>query len=121
MSVRGSARTGWMRPALLVVEVAAAVVLLAGAGLLLRSFYKLQQVETGVSVDRVLTARFFLPRASYPVERCVALYQQMIERVSGAARRRDGGGRQRVSVCRASARTSCSPSRTGRRRRPATS
>ncbi len=57
--------------------------LLAGAGLLLRSFYNLHQVETGVSVDRVLTARFFLPRASYPVERCVALYQQMIERVSG--------------------------------------
>ena len=71
-----------MRPALLVIELAAAVVLLAGAGLLLRSFHKLQQVETGVSVDRVLTARFFLPRASYPVERCVALYQQMIERVS---------------------------------------
>ena len=83
MGARASTRTGWMRPALLVVEVAAAVVLLAGAGLLLRSFYNLRQVETGVSVDRVLTARFFLPRASYPVERCVALYQEMIERVSG--------------------------------------
>ena len=35
MSVRGSAPTGWMRPALLVIELAAAVVLLAGAGLLL--------------------------------------------------------------------------------------
>jgi putative ABC transport system permease protein len=79
--VRGSAPIGWMRPALLVVELAVAVVLLTGAGLLLRSFYKLQQVEIGVSVDRVLTARFFLPRASYPVERCVALYQDMIERV----------------------------------------
>jgi len=78
---RGSAPVGWMRPALLVVELAVAVVLLAGAGLLLRSFYNLHQVETGVSVDRVLTARFFLPRASYPVERCVALYEQMIERV----------------------------------------
>jgi len=78
---RGSAPVGWMRPALLVVELAVAVVLLAGAGLLLRSFYNLHQVETGVNVDRVLTARFFLPRASYPVERCVALYEQMIERV----------------------------------------
>jgi len=80
---RGSAPVGWMRPALLVVELAVAVVLLAGAGLLLRSFYNLHQVETGVNVDRVLTARFFLPRASYPVERCVALYEQMIERVGG--------------------------------------
>jgi putative ABC transport system permease protein len=83
IGVRGSAPTGWMRPALLVVEVALAVVLLTGAGLLLRSFYKLQHVETGVNADRVLTARFFLPRASYPVERCVALYQEMIERVGG--------------------------------------
>jgi predicted permease len=30
----------------------------------------------------VLTARFFLPRASYPVERCAALYEQMIDRVA---------------------------------------
>ena len=81
--VRGSAPVGWIRPALLVVELAVAVVLLAGAGLLLRSFYNLHQVETGLRVDRVLTARFFLPRASYPVERCVALYEEMIERVRG--------------------------------------
>ena len=81
MTVRGSAATGWMRPALLVIELAAAVVLLTGAGLLLRSFHNLQEVQTGVSVTRLLTARFFLPRASYPVERCVALYQQVIERV----------------------------------------
>jgi putative ABC transport system permease protein len=73
----------WLRSALLVVEIAASVVLLAGAGLLLRSFYKLQTVDTGLNVDHLLTARFFLPRASYPVERCVLLYQQMIERMEG--------------------------------------
>jgi putative ABC transport system permease protein len=83
MANRASASAGWARPALLVVELAATVVLLAGAGLLLRSFAKLQQVETGVNVERMLTARFFLPRASYPVERCVALYQQMIDRAAG--------------------------------------
>ncbi len=79
---RDAASVAWLRAALLVVEIAASVVLLAGAGLLLRSFYKLQTVDTGLNVDRVLTARFFLPRASYPVERCVSLYQQMIERVT---------------------------------------
>ena len=79
---RDAAPIAWFRGALLVVEIAASVVLLAGAGLLIRSFYKLQTVETGLNVDRVLTARFFLPRASYPVERCVSLYQQMIERVT---------------------------------------
>jgi putative ABC transport system permease protein len=75
---RGDVSSGWLRPALLVVQLAAAVVLLSGAGLLLRSFYKLQTVETGLDVDRILTARFFLPRASYPVERCLALYEEMI-------------------------------------------
>ena len=82
METRGSMRTGWMRPALLVVVVAATVVLLVGAGLLLRSFYKLQQIDTGVDVDRILATRFFLPRASYPMERAVAVYEEMVERAA---------------------------------------
>jgi putative ABC transport system permease protein len=75
---RGDGPSGWLRPTLLIVQVAVAVVLLAGAGLLLRSFYKLQTVETGLNLDRILTVRFFLPRASYPVDRCIALYEEMI-------------------------------------------
>jgi predicted permease len=35
-------------------------------------------METGLDVNRILTARFFLPRASYPVDRCIALYEEMI-------------------------------------------
>ncbi|MEX1995034.1 MAG: ABC transporter permease [Steroidobacteraceae bacterium] len=77
---RGTARTGWLRPALLVVEVAAAVVLLTGSGLLIRSFYRLNQVETGFDAERLLTMRFFLPRVSYPSARSVQLYEQMVER-----------------------------------------
>ena len=64
--VRVSVPTGSLRPALVALEVALAVVLLAGAGLLMRSFHRLQQVETGFSADRVLTMRFFLPRATLP-------------------------------------------------------
>jgi predicted permease len=79
---RGSVRTGWLRPSLLVIEVAIAVVLLAGSGLLIRSFHRLNQVETGFDADRLLTMRFFLPRASYPPARSVQLYEQMIERVT---------------------------------------
>jgi len=84
LSVRGSTASGStrLRPALVAVEIAAAVVLLAGAGLLMRSFYRLQQVETGFSGERVLTMRFFLPDAGYPNARRVQLFQQMIERVS---------------------------------------
>ena len=80
--VRDDAPTRWLRPLLVAVEIAASLVLLTGAGLLLRSFYNLQAVDTGLNVDRILTARFFLPRASYPVERCVALYEEMIDRVA---------------------------------------
>ncbi len=79
---RGSVRTGWLRPSLLVVEVAAAVVLLAGSGLLIRSFHRLNQVETGFDAERLLTMRFFLPRVSYPPARSVQLYEQMIERAT---------------------------------------
>jgi putative ABC transport system permease protein len=78
---RATGAIGRLRPALLVVEVAVAVVLLTGAGLLLRTFHNLYRVETGIEVDRLLTVRFFLPRASYPVERCIALYREMIERM----------------------------------------
>ena len=84
LSVRGSTASGAnrLRPALVAVEIAAAVVLLAGAGLLMRSFNRLQQVETGFSGERVLTLRFFLPDIDYPNTRRVQLFQQMIERVS---------------------------------------
>jgi putative ABC transport system permease protein len=80
LKTRGSSRSGVLRPALLTFQIAAAVVLLAGAGLLMHSFHRLMQVETGFSGDRVLTVRFFLPRVSYPVERCIQVYQQMVER-----------------------------------------
>jgi len=79
---RGSVRTGWLRPSLLVVEVAAAVILLTGAGLLIRSFYRLNQVTIGFDAERLLTMRFFLPRVTYPPPRTVRLYEDMIERVT---------------------------------------
>ena len=49
-------------------------------GLLIRSFHRLNQVETGFDADRLLTMRFFLPRVNYPPARSVQLYEQMIER-----------------------------------------
>jgi len=70
------------RPALIAVEVGLTVVLLAGAGLLTRSFVRLQQVETGFNGDRILTMRFFLPRASYPADRTASHYQEMMRRLA---------------------------------------
>ncbi len=80
LTTRGGSRRSVLRPSLLAFQVAAAIVLLAGAGLLMHSFHRLLLVDTGFSGERVVTVRFFLPRVTYPVERCIQLYQQMIER-----------------------------------------
>src|SRR5580704_5843063 len=54
---RGSTGQGRLRSALVVVQVVAAVVFLAGAGLLVRSFYALLHVDAGFDADRVMTMR----------------------------------------------------------------
>ncbi len=59
---RSAART---RSALVLAEVALASVLLVGAALLLRSFVGLQQVDPGIAVHGILTARVTLPRSRY--------------------------------------------------------
>jgi putative ABC transport system permease protein len=62
----GSARGSRTRASLVVVEVALAVALVVGAGLLLRSFAALQSVDPRVDRDRLLTFRVSLPGARYP-------------------------------------------------------
>ena len=81
-SVTGSTFIRGLRPALIAVQIAAAVVLLTGAGLLMHSFYRLQQVDTGFAGDRLLTLRFFLPDNSYSGERRVTFFRQLIDNIS---------------------------------------
>jgi putative ABC transport system permease protein len=55
-----------LRAALTIGEVALSVALLIGAGLLIRSFARLQQVDPGFRTSNLMTARITLPAAAYP-------------------------------------------------------
>ena len=63
--VSGGFRHGRLRNTLVVVELAMSLVLLAGAGLLMRSFIALQQVDLGLNPDNILVVRLPLPREQY--------------------------------------------------------
>jgi putative ABC transport system permease protein len=82
-SNRGSGRgMSRVRPALVMVEVALAVVLLVGAGLLLRSFATLQTVDPGFQTERMLSFRVIVGSAAYPEPEQVRNFQQeLLERV----------------------------------------
>jgi len=58
-----------LRSALVVAELAAAVMLLSGSGLLIRSFWNLQRVAPGFQADGVLKAEFQLPVSRYRADR----------------------------------------------------
>ncbi len=79
--VAGGSAIHRARSALILAEVAMAVVLLAGATLLLRSFDRLQRVDPGFSTERVLTARVTLPRTKYDGEaKWAAFGEQLLSR-----------------------------------------
>jgi putative ABC transport system permease protein len=64
-----SARSQTLRSGLVVVEIALSLVLLTGAGLLIRSFKNLQQVDVGLDTENVLTMRIAPSRANHPEHR----------------------------------------------------
>src|SRR5882757_9792808 len=83
---RTSAGTFWRRfgANLVVLELAVAVVLLVGAGLLGRSFYKLLHVELGFQPDHLATVQVVLPQTTYAKDpQKVAVSRQILARVSG--------------------------------------
>lgn len=71
-----------LRGALIVAEVAIALTLLIGAGLLMQTFLKLQRVNLGFDAHSVLTATVELPETQYAKpEQKIAFYQQLQQRV----------------------------------------
>jgi len=80
-TTRGSAGAR-ARKLLVVGEIALAVVLLVGSGLMLRSVSQLQQVELGFDAENVLTMRLSLPAGDYPEAQSVGrFYTGLLARV----------------------------------------
>lgn len=71
-----------LRRFIVTTEVALSLVLVCGALLLFRSLSKLQQLDTGIRIENVITMSVSLPARDYPTaERAAAFYQGVAERV----------------------------------------
>jgi macrolide transport system ATP-binding/permease protein len=82
---RGSAGVTWRRlgSKLVVFELAAAMVLLVGAGLLGRSFYRLLNVDLGILPDHLATLQVAAPAVGYAKdEQAIALARQVTQRIA---------------------------------------
>jgi putative ABC transport system permease protein len=77
----GESGGGRVRMAIVATQLALALVLLVGAGLLIKSFANVLGIETGFTTEPVLTARFALPAERHPGERRVAIWDELTRRV----------------------------------------
>ncbi len=78
---RGQSKLAWLRSALTLGQVAMAIVLLAGAGLLANSFVRLVSVDPGYEAKDLLTFRIAPPMARYQGEQRTQLYDRVAEEI----------------------------------------
>src|ERR1700761_1277265 len=98
---RGGTSMFWRRLGgnLVVVELAIAVVLLAGAGLLAKSFYRLLHVPLGFDPDHLATVRVMIPRTAYTNnDQTLTLYREIMRRVSSLPGVESAGDSNRLPV-----------------------
>jgi putative ABC transport system permease protein len=73
---------GGLRRVLVVAEMALALILLIGGGLMMKSFLQLQRVDPGFNPDHVLTLRLFLNPTHYPQpQQVLTFYTQLLDRL----------------------------------------
>ena len=81
-SGRGTSSRHWLRSSLVVGEVATTLVVLIFAGLMIRSFYKLQQVNPGFSHERLTSFSILLPQKKYSTDEVVgSFYNRLLENI----------------------------------------
>jgi putative ABC transport system permease protein len=79
---RGTTGRQWLRNSLVVVEVATTLVLLIGAGLMIRSFYLLQKVNPGFSHEHLTSFSVSLPEKKYTTEeQNASFYNRLLENI----------------------------------------
>jgi predicted permease len=82
----GGHRVGWMSGTMVVVELTLTIVLLVGAGLMVRSFLSLHNLDLGIQTDRLMAMRFQLPQTKYPnVEDRRAFFDRLEPRLASIA------------------------------------
>lgn len=101
-SLKGSRATqpgGRTRSVLVVTEVALALMMLIGAGLMIRSFSRLMHVDPGFNPDHLLTLQMDVGPAYGPrPERRIALYHEMFERLEALPGVKSAGGVTRLPL-----------------------
>jgi putative ABC transport system permease protein len=80
-STAGRKSQQW-RQAMIVAEAAVAVMLLAGAGLMIESLRDLTRANPGFDPKNVVTVRLLLPAAKYDAERALQFYRQGVQRIA---------------------------------------
>jgi putative ABC transport system permease protein len=79
---RGTSGRQWLRSSLVIVEVATTLVLLIGAGLMIRSFYLLQKVNPGFSHEHLTSFSISLPQKKYATQETRAsFYNRLLENI----------------------------------------
>ncbi len=79
----GGLHANRIRAALVISQVALSLLLLAGAGLLIKSFINLQNTNLGYNPERVMTCSIALPRVKYPEpEAQIRAFDRILEKIA---------------------------------------